>query len=53
MAEGEPRLAIDLYAGGRLTYLQADLGVNRAPPPDPPGLCPHYQCGGLQMATVG
>lgn len=34
MAEGEPRLAIDLYAGGRLTYLQADLGVNRAPPPD-------------------
>jgi len=34
MAEGEPRLAIDLYAGGRLTYLEVDLGVNRAPPPD-------------------
>jgi hypothetical protein len=36
MAEGEPRLAIDLYGGGRLTYLQVDLGVNRAPPPDRP-----------------
>lgn len=24
MAEGEPRLAINLYAGGRLTYLQVD-----------------------------
>jgi hypothetical protein len=34
MAEGEPRLTIDLYAGGRLTYLDVDLGVNRATPPD-------------------
>ena len=33
-ARGEPRLAIDLYAGGRLTYLQVELGINRAPPPD-------------------
>jgi hypothetical protein len=34
MAEGEPRLGIDLYVGGRLTYLDVDLSVNRAPPPD-------------------
>ena len=34
MAEGEPRLGIDVYVGGRLTYLNVDLGVNRAPPPD-------------------
>ena len=40
MAKGEPRLAIDLYAGGRLTYLDVDLGVNRAPPPDRPDLIP-------------
>ena len=32
MAEGEPRLAMDLYAGGRLTYVQAEIGVNRPPP---------------------
>jgi hypothetical protein len=34
--EEEPRLALDLYAGGRLTYLQVDLGVNRGSPPDRP-----------------
>jgi hypothetical protein len=32
MAEGEPRLAIDLYAGGRLAYLQTEIGVNRPLP---------------------
>jgi hypothetical protein len=32
MAEGEPRLAIELYAGGRLSYVQAEIGVNRPPP---------------------
>jgi hypothetical protein len=31
-AEGEPRLAIDLYAGGRLAYVQAEVGINRPPP---------------------
>jgi len=31
MAEGEPRLAMDLYAGGRLTYVQAEIGVNSPP----------------------
>jgi hypothetical protein len=32
MAEGEPRLALELYAGGRLAYVQAEIGVNRPPP---------------------
>jgi hypothetical protein len=32
MAEGEPRLALDLSAGGRLAYVQAEIGVNRPPP---------------------
>ena len=32
MAAGEPRLAIELYAGGRLAYVQAEVGVNRPPP---------------------
>ena len=27
MAEGEPQLAMHLYAGGRLTYIQAEIGV--------------------------
>ena len=31
MAAGEPRLAIDLYAGGRLAYVQAEIDVNRPP----------------------
>jgi hypothetical protein len=37
-AAGEPRLAIDLYAGGRLSYVQAEIGVNRPPPEDHPSL---------------
>ena len=41
MAEGEPRLGIDVYVGGRLTYLDVDLGVNRAPPPDRRDVRPH------------
>jgi hypothetical protein len=31
MAGAELRLALELYAGGRLSYVQAEIGVNRPP----------------------